>query len=321
MDETAIAFELPHARASATHVGPPLDRISVRDYTRSVEIGAFRSERGVTQRIRFNVVLEVAHHSAAQDDDVDKVISYDTITEAIEAELAAERINLLETLAERVAARCLADRRAVRVFVRIEKLDRIPGALGVEIVRTRTAGDDPARSGRPRHAPAAAAARALVVHLPAAEAAGPRAALWRDALAALRRPLVVCRRPARRRSPRRRARPRAASAFSPSSRPPGPSPTATTASASPRPAPSSTGRSRTAAARSGRRRHMVDRRPAPARPPMRAPRPRSPPGSPTSCSASLLVVAGTAALPTAGVPVRGRGRARRSRDACIGGDR
>ena len=83
MDETAIAFELPHARASATHVGPPLDRISVRDYTRDVEIGAFRSEHGVTQRIRFNVVLEVSHHAAAEDDDVDQVISYDTITEAI----------------------------------------------------------------------------------------------------------------------------------------------------------------------------------------------------------------------------------------------
>ena len=93
----------------------------------------------MTQRIRFNVVLEVAHHAAAQDDDVDKVISYDTITEAIERELAAERVNLLETLAERVAARCLVDPRAVRVFVRIEKLDRIPGALGVEIVRSAAA--------------------------------------------------------------------------------------------------------------------------------------------------------------------------------------
>ena len=59
MDETAIAFELPHARAAATDGGRPLDRISVRDYTRQVEIGAFRTERGVTQRIRFNVVLDL----------------------------------------------------------------------------------------------------------------------------------------------------------------------------------------------------------------------------------------------------------------------
>jgi dihydroneopterin aldolase len=195
MDETAIAFDLPHARASATHVGPPLDRISVRDYTRAVEIGAFRTERGVTQRIRFNVVLEVSHHTAAQDDDVDKVISYDTITEAIEAELAAERVNLLETLAERVAARVLADPRAVRVFVRIEKLDRIPGSLGVEIVRSRL----PASTARLRAtaaAPAAPAVRPVVVYLPAAEARGPRAAAWREALAAAGRPLVVAVAPA-----------------------------------------------------------------------------------------------------------------------------
>ena len=98
------------------------------------------------------------------------MISYDTITEAIEHELAAERINLLETLAERVAARCLADRRAVRVFVRIEKLDRIPGALGVEIVRTRLRDEARgcARSTRPRAGDRAPAARGL----PRAELAG-----------------------------------------------------------------------------------------------------------------------------------------------------
>ena len=140
MDETAQAFEHPHARASATHAGPPLDRISVRDYVREIEIGAFRSEHGVTQRLRFNIVLEVAHHAAGSDD-VDRIVSYDGITDAIEAAIAAQRLNLLETLAERVAAGCLGDPRAVRVFVRIEKLDRIPGALGVEIVRSRVGAD------------------------------------------------------------------------------------------------------------------------------------------------------------------------------------
>ena len=100
MDEPGIAFKLPHARASATYTGPPLDRISVRDYVRDIEIGAFRSERGVTQRIRFNVVLEIGHTAAAATDDVDRVVSYDMITDAIEAALVAERLNLLETLAE-----------------------------------------------------------------------------------------------------------------------------------------------------------------------------------------------------------------------------
>ena len=191
MDETSIAFELPHARASATHAGPPLDRISVRDYVRQVEIGAFRTERGVTQRIRFNVVLEVSHHAAARDDDVDQVISYDTITEAIEAALAVERVNLLETLAERVAAGCLADRRAVRVFVRIEKLDRIPGALGVEIVRTRL----PAEAARLRPVPekqVTTPAAGTVVYL----APGQPVDAWGDALVRWGRPVVLCLPPA-----------------------------------------------------------------------------------------------------------------------------
>ena len=51
-------------------------------------------------------------------------------------ELNVERLNLLETLAERIADRILIEPQAIRVFVRIEKLDRGPGALGVEIVRS-----------------------------------------------------------------------------------------------------------------------------------------------------------------------------------------
>jgi dihydroneopterin aldolase len=189
MDETSMAFGMPHERAAATSVGSLPDRISVRDYTRTVEIGAFTSERGVAQRIRFNIVLEVSHHTAAQDDDVDKVISYDTITEAVEAELAAERINLLETLAERVARRCLSDPRALRVFVRIEKLDRIPGTLGVEIVRARVTDAAPRLRPVARNGPEADRRLPWVVYLPQTALAGSG---WLDAIARLDLPSIVC---------------------------------------------------------------------------------------------------------------------------------
>ncbi|WP_198670413.1 dihydroneopterin aldolase [Oceanicella sp. SM1341] len=189
-EDPVLAYESPQARPAA---GQPLDRISVRDHVRSVEIGAFRSERGVEQRLRFNVTLEVSHHTAAQDDDVDKVLSYDTILEALDAELAAERINLLETLAERLAARCLADPRAVRAFVRIEKLDRIPGSLGVEIVRGTLPADAPMLRPvrRERPAPQAAAARPLVLRLGAGFATAPEREAWLDALAACGLPVLL----------------------------------------------------------------------------------------------------------------------------------
>jgi 7,8-dihydroneopterin aldolase/epimerase/oxygenase len=189
MDDTALAFEPPHARAAATEGRPLADRISVRDYTRSVEIGAFATERGVTQRVRFNVVLEVCHSAAAAEDDVDRILSYDTITEAIEAEIAAERINLLETLAGRVAARCLADPRALRAFVRVEKLDRIPGAVGIEIVRDRSG--DLQRIGPRIEAGPGPAAGAVPLVLLLARGGGTGASRWLDRATSHAQPLLA----------------------------------------------------------------------------------------------------------------------------------
>ncbi|SCZ68758.1 dihydroneopterin aldolase [Epibacterium ulvae] len=134
--EIRLAFEHPDERSRAT-AGQPLDRLSVRDHLVEVEIGAFQAERGTTQRICFNIVVEIEPLPADLDDDVDRILSYDRVTEAIAHELAAERLNLLETLAERIAERILTEPQAVRAFVRIEKLDRGPGALGVEIVRAQ----------------------------------------------------------------------------------------------------------------------------------------------------------------------------------------
>lgn len=191
-DDTSVAFDAPIARARATAGADPLDRISVRDYVRAVEIGAFQSERGVTQRVRFNVVLEVGHSTAAQDDDVDKVISYDTIVDAIEAQLSTERINLLETLADRVAERVLDDPRAIRCFVRIEKLDRIPGALGVEIMRRRVeTGDGVVRAMEAQPIATPEMAAPMVIFVPNAVLYAPNLPAWLDAIDALERPAIL----------------------------------------------------------------------------------------------------------------------------------
>jgi dihydroneopterin aldolase len=137
MSDTELAFAHPEDRAEGSAGADPRDRISLRDHVVEADIGAFQKERGHKQRLRFNVVVEVRPVTGPLEDDVDRILSYDRIAEAIGAELAAERLNLLETLAERVAERILAEPAAMRVFVRIEKLDLGPYALGVEIVRSR----------------------------------------------------------------------------------------------------------------------------------------------------------------------------------------
>lgn len=136
-DDTRLAFAHPSERAEATAPSGLRDRISLRDYIKEVEIGAFQQERGTLQRIKFNVVVEVEPLTGQIDDDVDRILSYDRVTEAIDAELGDERLNLLETLAARVAERILIEPQAMRVFVRIEKIDRGPYSLGVEIAREK----------------------------------------------------------------------------------------------------------------------------------------------------------------------------------------
>ena len=135
-DETALAFGDLATRAGAGGCGTGADRLILRDYTRHGEIGAFTGEYGAEQGLRFNIVAEVTV-AADPHDDVDSVLSYDTLTQAIDDQLAQERLHLLETLAERICAQILDCPQVARVFIRIEKLDRIDGALGIEIVRTR----------------------------------------------------------------------------------------------------------------------------------------------------------------------------------------
>lgn len=127
-DDRGGAFGGPAARASR-------DRILLLDHVVATEVGAFGAERGLPQRLRFDVAAEVA---PTGDDDVDAVLSYDRLAEAVAAALAEGRADLLETLAERVAQRVLREPRAARAFVRVAKLDRGPGELAVEIARDRS---------------------------------------------------------------------------------------------------------------------------------------------------------------------------------------
>ena len=135
MNTISTVFDELEARVESEKFNSSLDRITIRDYIKEVEIGAFQVERDLTQRLKFNVVVEVSAATSSISDDVDDILSYDMIIEAIDEQLDFERLNLLETLAERVSKQILSHKQAERVFIRIEKLDRIPGSLGVEIVR------------------------------------------------------------------------------------------------------------------------------------------------------------------------------------------
>ena len=120
-----------------TTIDAPYDRVFVHDLVLDVEIGVYTHEKGVTQRVRFSVDVDVLADHRAIEDQIGRVLDYDMIINTIKDILARDHINLVETLAEELATACLAHPRASSVNVKIEKLDKEPGAVGVEIVRRR----------------------------------------------------------------------------------------------------------------------------------------------------------------------------------------
>lgn len=111
--------------------------VFVRDLDLQANIGVYSREKGQKQPVRINVDLTVEETQGTVDDKISNVVDYGAVVEGIKAILAGGHLNLVETLAERIAEQCLIDARVRVARVRIEKLEVIAEArsVGVEIER------------------------------------------------------------------------------------------------------------------------------------------------------------------------------------------
>ncbi len=135
MDNRVLAAR-PAAPGLARETGR-LDRLLIKDLTLKARIGIHPHERE-PQRVRINAEVEILGDPRPIGDDIANVISYEDLVARIKGMIGAGHINLVETVAARIADICLADPRAVRALIRVEKLDIEPGAaVGIEIERLR----------------------------------------------------------------------------------------------------------------------------------------------------------------------------------------
>ncbi len=111
----------------------------MRDLILTCAIGIHAHELNAPQRVRINVELIVREDERNLLDRIENVVDYETIVGGVRAITEESHINLVETLAERIAGLCLADGRTSRVRVSVEKLDIYAEAesVGVEIERAR----------------------------------------------------------------------------------------------------------------------------------------------------------------------------------------
>ncbi len=132
MPRPQMVQRLPLADAAAR-----IRHVFVHDLVLRCSIGVHRHERDSRQRVRLSIDLSVAEDVAPHGDDLANVVSYEEIVSGVRRIVDSEHVNLVETLAERIAAFCLEDARVRLARVRIEKLDVYAeaGSVGIEIER------------------------------------------------------------------------------------------------------------------------------------------------------------------------------------------
>lgn len=117
----------------------PCDQILIEALILPVQIGVFDFEYGQEQSVRFDLVVDIEPLTDETVHETHNIVRYDHIVADIKTIISEGHIELVETLAERIAGASLLYERARQVCVTVAKLDAIDEArsVGVRITRRK----------------------------------------------------------------------------------------------------------------------------------------------------------------------------------------
>lgn len=101
-----------------------MDRVAVRGLTATGHHGVFEREREEGQLFVVDVDMAVDTRAAAAGDDLGQTVHYGEVAEEVVAVIEGEPVDLIETLAQRIADQCLTHQAVQEVEVVVHK----PGA-------------------------------------------------------------------------------------------------------------------------------------------------------------------------------------------------
>lgn len=117
-------------------------KIFIKGLNVAAECGVYAHEKGRQRPLVVDIAVWVGEGVRGQGDVLERTVDYDTLAAHIHEVARSAHLHLIETFAEQVCVRVLADQRIERVCLRVEKPGSVPGALcsGVEIERVRAGG-------------------------------------------------------------------------------------------------------------------------------------------------------------------------------------
>ena len=113
------------------------DIITIKNLRINCIIGCKPEERVKPQEVRVTTCINCDCRKAGQSDRLEDTINYARLSEQFIRIASVGQFNLIETLAEKIAAFCLEDSRVNQVEVTIEKPAAIPQADYAAVTITR----------------------------------------------------------------------------------------------------------------------------------------------------------------------------------------
>lgn len=117
------------------------DQIVIESLSLDASIGVFEHEHNMTQRVRIDLVIDLAPLSN-EAYSLGNIVRYNHVVEDIKRLISAGHIELVETLAEQISDVVLKYDGAEKVHVGVSKLTAISEAegVGVRLVREKLPG-------------------------------------------------------------------------------------------------------------------------------------------------------------------------------------
>ena len=114
-----------------------MDKVFISGLEVLCTIGVYEWEKGITQRLLFDLEMDYNTRPAGEQDELALALDYAYVANRVTELVQASPVELVETMAERVAALILQEFAVPRVKVRVTKPTAVVTArgVGVEIVR------------------------------------------------------------------------------------------------------------------------------------------------------------------------------------------
>jgi len=117
---------------------PFSDRIHIEQLEISAHIGVPEEERVTPQRLTVSITFWPRHDARGLGDNIDKAVNYSAVAEAARNFLRDQSVNLIETLADRLAMHLLGNFAIHKITIELRKFV-LPDAKHVSVTVTRTA--------------------------------------------------------------------------------------------------------------------------------------------------------------------------------------